>query len=78
MKRIPLPDYVSEHGQTKTATDLGMYQSAVSKALKSKRSITVLVFEDGTVKAEENRPFPSNKPPESFCSDHANASQIAS
>lgn len=62
MKRIPLSEYVSEHGQTKTATDLGMYQSAISKALKQKRNVTILVYEDGRVKAEEHRPFPSNKP----------------
>jgi len=76
MKRIPLSDYVSEHGQTKTATDLGMYQSAVSKALKSNRTITVLVYDDGTVKAEENRPFPSNKTTDSIRSEQANTNHI--
>jgi DNA-binding transcriptional ArsR family regulator len=65
MKRIPLSEYVSEHGQTKTATDLGMYQSAVSKALKSGRNVTVLVYENGKVEAEEHRPFPCNKPSDS-------------
>ncbi|UNK26246.1 Cro/CI family transcriptional regulator [Serratia plymuthica] len=69
MKRIPLSEYVSEHGQTKTATDLGMYQSAISKALKSKRKVTVLVYDNGKVEAEEHRPFPSNKPSEPADSD---------
>lgn len=59
MERLPLPDYVSKHGQGKTAEELGVYQSAISKALKKKRNITVWVGEDGEVKAEEIRPFPS-------------------
>lgn len=59
MERLPLPDYVSKHGQGKTAEELGVYQSAISKALKNKRNITVLVHESGKVEAEELRPFPS-------------------
>lgn len=59
MERLPLPDYVSKHGQGKTAEELGIYQSAISKALKNKRNITVLVHESGKVEAEELRPFPS-------------------
>ncbi len=59
MERLPLPAYVQIHGQGKTAQELGVYQSAISKALKNKRNITVLVHESGMVEAEELRPFPS-------------------
>jgi DNA-binding transcriptional regulator LsrR (DeoR family) len=59
MERLPLPAYVQMHGQGKTAEELGVYQSAISKALKKKRNITVWIDEDGKVKAEELRPFPS-------------------
>ncbi|ANJ92455.1 Cro/CI family transcriptional regulator [Serratia plymuthica] len=59
MERLPLPDYVSKHGQGKAAEELGVYQSAISKALKNKRNITVLVHASGKVEAEELRPFPS-------------------
>ncbi|MEY8710486.1 Cro/CI family transcriptional regulator [Mangrovibacter phragmitis] len=59
MKTIPLSEYVLAHGQSKTAEVLGVYQSAISKALKHSRRVNVLVHEDGTIEAEEIRPFPS-------------------
>ncbi len=61
MQRIKLKDYASRFGQTKAAKDLGVYQSAIFKAISSKRDITVIVHDDGTVSAEELKPFPSIK-----------------
>lgn len=63
MKIIPLSEYVLENGQAKTAEALGVYQSAISKALKRNRRVNILVNEDGKIEAEEVRPFPNkNKP----------------
>lgn len=61
MKRIKLKEYAKQFGQTKTAQDLGVYQSAIFKALASERDITVIVHEDGTVSAEELKSFPSSR-----------------
>ncbi|MBW9400306.1 hypothetical protein FHC51_10840 [Leclercia sp. EC_58] len=58
-QRIKLTEYAERFGQTKAAQDLGVYQSAINKALASKRDITVIVHPDGTVSAEELKPFPS-------------------
>lgn len=58
-QRIKLKDYVKQFGQTKTAQDLGVYQSAIFKALASERDITVIVHEDGVISAEELKIFPS-------------------
>ncbi|HID4130798.1 TPA: Cro/CI family transcriptional regulator [Pluralibacter gergoviae] len=60
-QRITLKDYALRFGQTKTAQDLGVYQSAVSKALQTGRNIFLTVKPDGSVNAEEIKPFPSNK-----------------
>lgn len=60
-QRIKLKDYVLRFGQTKTAQALGVYQSAIFKAISLQRDITVIVHEDGSVSAEELRPFPSNR-----------------
>ncbi|WP_024530244.1 Cro/CI family transcriptional regulator [Serratia fonticola] len=59
MQRMKLKDYANRFGQTKAAKDLGVYQSAIFKAISSERDITVTVHEDGTVSAEELKPFPS-------------------
>jgi len=59
MQRIKLKDYAKQFGQTKTAQDLGVYQSAIFKALAAERDITVIVHEDGSVSAEELKSFPS-------------------
>ena len=58
-QRINLKDYAKQFGQTKTAQDLGVYQSAIFKAISSNRNITVIVHEDGSVSAEELKNFPS-------------------
>ncbi len=60
-QRIKLKEYASRFGQTKTANDLGVYQSAIFKAIASRRNITVIVHEDGSVSAEELKAFPSTK-----------------
>lgn len=59
MKIVPLSEYVLENGQAKTAEALGVYQSAISKALKRNRRVNILVKEDGKIEAEEVRPFPN-------------------
>ncbi|HCM6144865.1 Cro/CI family transcriptional regulator [Klebsiella aerogenes] len=60
-QRIKLKDYAQRFGQTKAAQDLGVYQSAIFKAITSKRDITVIVHADGSVSAEELKSFPSNR-----------------
>lgn len=60
VRRIPLAEFASEKGQTKAAELLGLYQSALSKAIKSGRDIQVIENEDGTYTAEETRKFPAN------------------
>lgn len=60
-QRLKLKDYADRFGQTKAASDLGVYQSAIFKAINSNRNITVTVHEDGSVSAEELKPFPSNR-----------------
>lgn len=61
MKRFSLSEYVDLYGQAKTAIDLGVYQSAISKALNKGRKVTVTVDEEGRIEGEEVRPFPSTK-----------------
>lgn len=68
MKIIPLSDYVLANGQAKTAEALGIYQSAISKALKHKRRVNILVSDNGKIEAEEIRSFPSKAK-----SDHPDA-----
>jgi len=60
-QRLKLKDYADRFGQTKAASDLGVYQSAIFKAINSQRDITVIVHEDGTVSAEALKPLPSNR-----------------
>lgn len=59
MRRIPLNDFATERGQVQAASLLGMTQGALSKALRVGRSIYVTEHDDGTLTAEEVRPFPS-------------------
>ncbi|KMJ46327.1 Cro/CI family transcriptional regulator [Xenorhabdus khoisanae] len=61
MEKIPLSEYVKLNGQAKTALLVGVHQTAISKALRSGRKIFLIRQEDGTYKAEECRPFPSQK-----------------
>ncbi|EDZ5934557.1 Cro/Cl family transcriptional regulator [Salmonella enterica] len=59
MQTETLADYALKHGQSKTALTLGVRQSAISKALRAGRKIYVKTFDDGSVEAEEIRPFPA-------------------
>lgn len=59
MKSYPLSNFIDKHGQAEVAKFFGVNQSAISKALRSGRKITVLVHDDGRVEAEEIKPFPS-------------------
>ncbi|MDU4154371.1 Cro/CI family transcriptional regulator [Phytobacter diazotrophicus] len=61
MKKLTLREFAEQVGQVKAASKLGIRQSAISKALRLKRNIFVEVNPDGTVKAEEVKPFPTQK-----------------
>ncbi|PHM63978.1 Cro/Cl family transcriptional regulator [Xenorhabdus stockiae] len=65
MEKISLSEYVKQNGQAKTANLIGVHQTAISKALRAGRKIFLVRQEDGSYKAEECRPFPSQKPSES-------------
>ena len=60
-QKIKLKDYVKQHGQTKAAQLLGIYQSAISKAIDLNRDITLTIHSNGVITAEETKPFPSVK-----------------
>ncbi|ELM3660024.1 hypothetical protein RYR38_003494 [Edwardsiella piscicida] len=60
-QRVKLTDYVKRLGQTRAAKDLGVYQSAIFKAISSGRDITVIINHDGSIRAEERKPFPCQK-----------------
>lgn len=60
MKRIPLRVYVEINGQSEAARALGVTQPAIRKAIQTGRNIYIF-YEDGKVKAEEIRHFPSVK-----------------
>ncbi|UGV23798.1 Cro family transcriptional repressor [Hafnia phage Pocitis76] len=59
MNKMTLADYAKIHGQAKAASDFGVIQCAISKAIRAGRHIFVTVQPDGSVKGEEIRPFPS-------------------
>lgn len=61
MERISLAQFADREGQDKAARLLGVYQSAISKALAVGRNITVTIADDGSIEAEEIRPFPSSR-----------------
>lgn len=61
MEKITLADYVEENGQAKAADMIGVHQTAISKAVRVGRQIFIKKLPDGTIEAEEIRPFPSNK-----------------
>ncbi|HEF8772446.1 TPA: hypothetical protein RG734_001437 [Providencia stuartii] len=61
MKRIPLTAFATELGQNKVAEMLGVRQSAISKAILKKRNIYVIQKSDGSIEAEEIKPFPASK-----------------
>ena len=67
MKTLTLKEFADEVSQAKAALQLGVRQSAISKAIRTGRNVIVRIFPDGTVKAEETKYFPcSRKEP-----DHA-------
>ncbi|WRH15391.1 hypothetical protein GC087_21480 [Pantoea sp. JZ2] len=57
---LTLKDYVSEIGQVRAAQRLGVTQIAISKALRSGRSIFVQIEPDH-IAAFETKPFPSKQ-----------------
>lgn len=59
MDRKPLSEFVDEVGQAEAAAALGCTQGAISKALRQKRKITVLIEDDGTIRGHELRRFPA-------------------
>ncbi|HHQ6589181.1 TPA: Cro/CI family transcriptional regulator [Serratia fonticola] len=61
MEKITLADYVEANGQAKAADLIGVHQTAISKAVRVGRKIFIKKMPDGTIEAEEVRPFPSNK-----------------
>ncbi len=61
MEKIPLSEYVKLNGQANAARLVGVHQTAISKALRSGRQIFLIRQKDGSYKAEECRPFPSQK-----------------
>lgn len=61
MRRIPLSEFANEHGHTKAAQMLGCTQGALSKAIRVGRDVFVTRNDDGSLSAEELRPFPSQK-----------------
>jgi predicted transcriptional regulator len=64
MKKIPLPELVERMGQSAVAKGLGVSAPAISKALKAAREILVVEHENGTLTAEEVRPFPCQLAPQ--------------
>lgn len=61
MRRITLTEFAKEHGHTKAAQMLGCTQGALSKAIRVGRDVFVTLEEDGSLSAQEQRPFPSQK-----------------
>ena len=61
MNETPLDKFVADKGQSEAARLLRVTAPAIHKALSAKRDIRVLELPDGTFKANELRPFPSQK-----------------
>ena len=59
MSRVHIKEFSKEHGQAKAAEMLGLTQGALNKALRVGRDIYVTELQDGSLFAEEVRPFPS-------------------
>ena len=59
MKRSKLADFTAENGQVATAKKLNLTQGALSKAIRAGRNVFVIEHEDGSLSAEEVKPFPS-------------------
>lgn len=67
MQKITLKDYASQEGQAKAAAQLGVRQSAISKAIRAGRNVTVFIHDDGRIEAEELKSFPNQKAFGSSC-----------
>ena len=62
MQRTSLKDFVSQVGQIKAASLLGLTQGGISKAIRTGRDVYVMALPDGEFKAEEVKPFPAHAP----------------
>lgn len=58
MKTLTLKEFAEQVSQSKAADQLGVRQSAISKAIRNGRNVTVRIYPDGSVKAEETKDFP--------------------
>ncbi|MCW1973489.1 UNVERIFIED_ORG: putative DNA-binding protein (UPF0251 family) [Pantoea agglomerans] len=58
MKTLTLKEFAEEVSQAKAAVKLGVRQSAISKAIRTGRNVTVSISPDGSVKAQEIKDFP--------------------
>lgn len=59
MSKVHIKEFAGRRGQCEAAVLLGMTQGALSKAIRIGRDIYVTEHLDGTVSAEEIRPFPT-------------------
>lgn len=62
MKKTTLAAVVESRGQAAVAKALGVSAPAIAKALQAERDINVTEHDDGSLTAEEVRPFPSQNP----------------
>ncbi|MFG0517316.1 Cro/CI family transcriptional regulator [Kluyvera intermedia] len=61
MRKITLRSFAEEVGQLKAASQLGVRQSAISKAIRNGRNVVVTISVDGKITAEEIKSFPCNR-----------------
>lgn len=59
MKRTPLEELIERIGQSAVAKGLSVSAPAITKAVKAGRVIFVIEQDDGSMRGEEVRPFPS-------------------
>lgn len=59
MKESSLDEFVAKKGQSEAARHLRVTPPAIYKAISAGRDIRVTEYPDGTCKAVESRPFPS-------------------
>lgn len=71
VERIPLSVFARKR-HAWTAKCLGMTQGALSKAIRMGRAIYVIQEGDGSIRAVEERPFPSSRRQESDALDSDN------
>ena len=58
---MSLIDFVADVGQQRAAEQLGVSQGAISKAIRTGRMIFVESDMEKKIRAEEVKPFPSQK-----------------